>query len=142
MILLLRWKRPLPSIIDLHELFLEAAETDRKLPSVVRRNKMAFWVDYVKDWNSYGWDGKSKMKLSATAGEIDRYDKIADYLAIMDVKDRKLVWAVAHSAAYRDRGVQWTKIARILHLNDPRIVKRRYQDVLVKLYYKLNKVDK
>ena len=139
MISLLKWKRPLPSIIDLHELFLEAAETDRKLPSVVRRTKMAFWVDYVKDWNSYGWDGKSKMKISATAGEIDRYDKIADYLAIMDVKDRKLVWAVAHSAAYRDRGVQWTKIARILRLNDPRIVKRRYQDVLVKLYYKLNK---
>ena len=54
-------------------------------------------------------------------------------------KDRKLVWAVAHSAAYRDRGVQWSKLARILRLNDPRIVKRRYQDALIKLYYKLEK---
>jgi hypothetical protein len=77
--------------------------------------------------------------LSATNAEIDRYDKIADYLALMEEKDRKLVWAVAHSAAYRDRGVQWSKLARILRLNDPRIVKRRYQDALIKLYYKLNK---
>jgi hypothetical protein len=57
----------------------------------------------------------------------------------MEEKDRKLVWAVAHSAAYRDRGVQWSKLARILRLNDPRIVKRRYQDALIKLYYKLEK---
>lgn len=129
----------MPNITALHDQFLEAAETDRKLPSVVRRTKMAFWVDYVKDWNSYGWDGKSEMRLSATNAEIDRYDKIADYLSLMEEKDRKLVWAVAHSAAYRDRGVQWSKIARILRLNDPRIVKRRYQDALIKLYYKLNK---
>jgi hypothetical protein len=79
------------------------------------------------------------MRLSATNAEIDRYDKIADYLALMEEKDRKLVWAVAHSAAYRDRGVQWSKLARILRLNDPRIVKRRYQDALIKLYYKLEK---
>ena len=127
----------MPNITEFHDQFLEAAETDRKLPSVIRRTKMAFWVDYVKDWNSYGWDGKSEMKLSATNAEIDRYDKIADYLSLMEEKDRKLVWAVAHSAAYRDRGVQWSKLARILRLNDPRIVKRRYQDALIKLYYNL-----
>ena len=79
------------------------------------------------------------MKLSATAAEITRYDKIADYLALMDMSDRKLVWAVAHSAAYRDRGIQWTKIARILRLNDHRIVRRRYREALIKLYYKINK---
>ena len=139
MILLLRWKRHLQKITELHDQFLEAAETDRKLPSVIRRTKMAFWVDYVNEWSGYGWDGKSEMRLSASPDEIDRYDKIADYLSLMEEKDRKLVWAVAHSAAYRDRGVQWSKIAGILRLNDPRIVKRRYQDALVKLYYKLNK---
>jgi hypothetical protein len=96
-------------------------------------------MDYVNEWGSYGWDGKSQMRLSATAAEITRYDQIADYLALMDVPDRKLVWAVAHSAAYRDRGIQWTKIARILRLNDHRIVRRRYQDALIKLYYKINK---
>jgi hypothetical protein len=55
----------------------------------------------------------------------------------MDEADRRLIWAVAHSAAFRDRGAKWTKIAKILGLNDPRIVKRRYQDALVRLYYKL-----
>ena len=127
------------SIDQIHDLFLEAAETDRKLPPVIRKQKMSFWIDYVNEWGSYGWDGKSEMKLSATAAEITRYDKIADYLALMDVPDRKLVWAVAHSAAYRDRGIQWTKIARILRLNDHRIVRRRYREALIKLYYKINK---
>jgi hypothetical protein len=65
----------LPNITELHDQFLEAAETDRKLPSVIRKTKMAFWVDYVKDWNSYGWDGKSEMRLSATNAELDKLDK-------------------------------------------------------------------
>ena len=40
----------------------------------------------------------------------------------MDEADHRLIWAVAHSAAFRDRGAKWTKIAKILGLNDPRIV--------------------
>ena len=96
-------------IAQLNELFFEAAETERKLPTAFRKQKMASWPDYVTEWSGYGYS----------------------------TEDRRLVWAVAHSAAFRDRGAKWSKIARLLSLHDPRIVKRRYKDALVRLYYKL-----
>ena len=48
------------SIDQIHDLFLEAAETDRKLPPVIRKQKMSFWIDYVNEWGSYGWMVKVK----------------------------------------------------------------------------------
>ena len=44
---------------------------------------------------------------------------------------------VDDKAAFRQRGPRWSRIAQILGLNDPRIVKRRYKDALVRLYYRL-----
>jgi len=55
----------------------------------------------------------------------------------MDEEDRRIIWAAAHSAAFRHRGPQWTKITKILGLNDPRMVKRQYKDALIKLWYRL-----
>jgi hypothetical protein len=56
---------------------------------------------------------------------------------LMDEDDRKLVWAVAHSAAFKARGAPWTRLARMLRLgSDGRVVKRRYMDALVRLHYR------
>ena len=68
--------------------------------------------------------------------KIDNFDKALALTFKMPEIDRKIVWAVAHSAAFRDRGAKWTQIARLLSLNDPRIVKRKYQDALIELFYK------
>ena len=125
-------------IAQLNELFFEAAETERKLPSAFRKQKMASWPDYVTEWSGYGYSTTETTRLKASPDQITRLDKAIDLaLTKMDDEDRKLTWAVAHSAAFRDRGPKWTKIAKILGLNDPRIVKRRYKDALVRLYYKL-----
>lgn len=126
------------SMTELDELFLEAAETERKLPAAVRRQKMSSWPDYVTEWSGYGYHAFEAPRLKATPDQISRYEA-AIGLAVtkMDEEDRRLVWAVAHSAAFRERGPAWSKIARILSLNDPRIVKRRYKDALVRLYYQL-----
>ena len=40
---------------SLHSLFLEAAETDRRLPPAIRKQKMAAWPDVINDWHGYGW---------------------------------------------------------------------------------------
>ena len=90
------------------------------------------YLDEVKAKKIAAFEGK------ATPEQISRYEA-AIGLAVtkMDEEDRRLVWAVAHSAAFRQRGPAWSKIARILSLNDPRIVKRRYKDALVRLYYQL-----
>lgn len=124
-------------VAELDDLFLEAAETERKLPAAVIRRKTTSWPDYVRGWSSYGYSVYEAPKLKATPDQITRYDKAFGMaVEMLDEGDRRLVWAVAHSAAYRDRGPRWSTIARILGLNDPRIVKRRYKDALVRLYYK------
>ena len=125
-------------IAQLNELFFEAAETERKLPTAFRKQKMVNWPDYVTEWSAYGYNAMGVTRLKATPDQITRLDKAIDLaLTKMDNEDRRLVWAVAHSAAFRDRGAKWSKIARLLSLHDPRIVKRRYKDALVRLYYKL-----
>ena len=125
-------------VAELNELFMEAAETERKLPAAIRKQKMSAWPDYVMEWHGYGYNAFEAPRLKATPHQITRYDKAVG-LAVtkLDEEDRRLVWAVAHSAAFRERGPSWTKLARILQLNDPRIVKRRYKDVLIRLYYVL-----
>ena len=125
-------------IAQLNDLFFEAAETERKLPGAIRKQKMVNWPDYVTEWSAYGYNAMGVTRLKATPDQITRLDKAIDLaLTKMDDEDRRLVWAVAHSAAFRDRGAKWSKIARLLSLHDPRIVKRRYKDALVRLYYKL-----
>ena len=126
------------SITELDELFMEAAETERKLPAAILKQKMSSWPEYVQEWSAYGYHAFEAPILKATPAQITKYE-IALELGItkMDEEDRRLVWAVAHSAAFRERGPAWSKIARILGLNDPRVVKRRYQDALVRLYYRL-----
>lgn len=125
------------AVDQLHDLFLEAAETERKLPGVIRKQKMVHWPDYVKEWAAYGYNSLQPQRLKASPEQITRLDYAVTMGLSMSEADRRLIWAVAHSAAFRDRGPKWTQIAKILGLNDPRIVKRRYQDCLVRLYYKL-----
>ena len=122
---------------QLHDFFLEAAETEKKLPGVIKKQKMVHWPDYVKEWAAYGYNSLQPQRLKATPEQITRLDQAITIGLSISEADRRLIWAVAHSAAFRDRGPKWTQIAKILGLNDPRIVKRRYQDSLVRLYYKL-----
>ena len=123
---------------ELDDLFMEAAETERKLPAAIRKQKMSSWPEYVQEWSGYGWHAFEVPIIKATPEQITRYETALELgITMMDTDDRRIVWAVAHSAAFRERGPAWTKIARILGLNDPRIVKRRYKDALVRLYYRL-----
>jgi len=125
-------------VVELNDLFLEAAETERKLPPAVRKQKMCAWPDYVTSWSAYGYNAFEAPKILATPDQISRYDKALRIASeMLDDDDRRLVWAVAHSAAFRQRGPSWSKIARLLSLNDPRIVKKRYKDALIRLYYKI-----
>jgi len=124
-------------IADLHDLFLEAAMTDRRLPAAVRKQKLASWPEYPLDWHGYGWTQQGDTILRPTSKQISNYDHALRLGSGMPENDRRIVWAVAHSAAFRARGPQWSKLARMLGLNDPRRVKQAYQDALVRLYYQV-----
>lgn len=123
-------------IAQLDQLLMEAAETERKMPAALRKQRMCAWPDYPKDAMAYGYNAFQAPILKATPEQITRYDAALELVITrLDEQDRRLVWAVAHSAAFRQRGPAWSKLARILGLHDPRVVKRKYKDVLVRLYY-------
>ena len=124
-------------IDDLHVSLIKAAETERRLPPARRKQKMASWPDYPLDWHGYGWTQTGEVVLRPTADQIDSLDYLFSLVVAMDEEDRRIIWAAAHSAAFRHRGPQWTKITKILGLNDPRMVKRQYKDALIKLWYRL-----
>ena len=124
-------------IAELHTLFLDMAVTERRLPKAIRVQKQASWPDYPMDWHGYGWTQLGEVRLRPTGDQIDAMDKAHGMIMQLDQDDRRLIMAVAHSAVGRDRGPRWTKLAHILGLNDPRIVKRNYKDALTRLYYRL-----
>lgn len=124
-------------IDELHDMLVEAAETERRLPPVIRKTKMASWPDYPLDWHGYGWSQQGEVMLKPTAEQISNMDWVVERVLKLEQRDRQIVWAAAHSAAFRRRGPQWTRIRKILGLNDPRIVKKMYKDALIKLWYQL-----
>ena len=124
------------NVEELHDLIINAAETDRRLPPAIRKQKMAAWPDVINDWHGYGWTQIGETVLKPTSEQIDSYDKAISIVAQATEDDRRLIWAVAHSAAFKARGAAWTKLARMLRLgHDGRVVKRRYLDALVRLHY-------
>ena len=125
------------SITDLDDLFSEAAETERRLPAAIRKQKMASWPEYLRDWKSYGWQDYTPRLSPATTKAVDRFELALDLgIKHMDKDARALVCLVAHSGAFNERGPRWTKIGRAMGL-ERRIVKRRYEQAIIRLYYKL-----
>ena len=124
-------------IDELHQMFIDMAQTERRLPIAIRKQKLASWPDYPLDWHGYGWTQQGEVRLRPTGEQIDEMDKAHSMIMQLELDERRLVLAVAHSAVGRQRGPRWSRLAHMLGLNDPRIVKRNYRDVLNRLYYKL-----
>ena len=128
-------------IDELHDRLIAAAETERRLPPATRKQKMSGWPDYPLDWHGYGWSQKGEVILRPTNEQISDMDWLFDKVVARPEAERQLIWACVHSAAFRHRGPQWSKLAKILGANDPRIVKREYKLALTKLWYKLHHVE-
>jgi len=127
-----------PDVAQLNDLFFEAAETERKLPAAIRKQKMCSWPDYPQSWKAYGYSDFEPGLPRATPKQVDDFDRALSLgIKHMDADDRRLVWAVAHSAAFRERGAKWDKIARMQGLRDGRQIKRRYMDALIRTWYNM-----
>ena len=127
------------NVEELDEWLIEAAETERRLPPAIRKQKLASWVSYKTEWLSYS-DVVYKPSLPrATTLQVTRYEIIL-YLLLdhCHTADRQLLWSVAHTAAFRQRGAKWSVLAKMFH-KDRRTVKRDYFDALIKLHYKIQK---
>lgn len=123
------------SMLRLHEWLLEAAETERRLPPALRKQSFSNWPDIKAEWLAYA---PTSMRLSlprATADQITRYDRMLIWVLMLpNASDRNLLWAAAHSAAFRDRGPKWSKLAKMLRIHRS-TVKANYEKALIKLYY-------
>ena len=119
----------------LAELFFEAAETNRSMPPYKRRQKLTSWPEYSHDWLSYA-DDETHVTIRPSAAQVGRWEQAIYISRELPELDRRLVWLVSISAAYRQRGPNWRRCGRLLHM-DGRTVKRRYKDALVNLYYRI-----
>lgn len=127
-----------PDVNQLNTLFFEAAETERKLPAAIRKQKMSGWPEYPQSWKAYGYNEFQVRLPKATPTQVDNFDRALTLgIKHMDADDRRLVWAVAHSAAFRERGAKWDQIARMRGLRDGRQIKRRYMDALIRCWYNM-----
>jgi hypothetical protein len=122
----LRWTAP-----ELHDLFLEAAETERWLPSDKQRSRTSWWPAMQAEWLAYA-DPTTTVRLTPSAKQLDRYYLAIALSARLNNEDRRLIWAVAFSAVQRARGPQWKRIGKLMGI-DRRTVNTRYLNAIVSL---------
>lgn len=125
--------------LDLHELFLEAATTERWLPAAKQKARTTWWPEMQAEWLSYA-DPETRVRLTPTSQQIDRYHLAIEYSSLLADRERKLVWAVAFSASRRSRGPRWRRLGKLMGL-DPKTVKSRYETALVELSRRLSGVQ-
>lgn len=119
----------------LADLFMEAAETNRAMPPATRKRKLTSWPEYSHDWLSYA-DDETHVTIRPSTEQVTRWEQAIYISRELPELDRRLIWLVSISAAYRERGPNWRRLGRLLHM-DGRTVKRRYKDALLALYYRI-----
>ena len=120
---------------QLSELFFEAAETNRAMPPAKRRQKLTSWPEYSHDWLAYA-DDETQVTIRPSAGQVSRWEQAIYISRELPELDRRLIWLVSISAAFRQRGPNWKRCGKLLHM-DGRTVKRRYKEALMGLYYRI-----
>jgi hypothetical protein len=118
-------------------LFFEAADTERRMPGVRMGSIKSCWPDYPEEANlAFGYNQVEVRLAKAHPSAISRYDQVLELSLLLELDDRKIVWAASHSAARRQRGPAWKKISMFLNMH-PVTVKRRFNRALLDLWYKM-----
>lgn len=118
--------------------FLEAADTERRLPGAIDLRAKTGWPETMPDAGlAYGY-GEVEVRLGpASAISVRNYDWALRVTLAMDADDAKLVWACAHSAFRRVRGPAWAKVGRVAGMH-AETVRRRFERAILELWYKLD----
>ena len=123
------------NIIKLHDLVLEAAETERRMPEPGKLAKIkTYWPDIKAEWLAYAPNATTTDLARATSHQISEYDWLMEMIGKLGSDDRRMIWMTAHSAVFRLRGPAWAKLSRIMKI-DRRVIKKKYQDSLIMLLY-------
>ena len=118
-------------------LFIEAADTERRLPGAIDLRAKTGWPETMPDAGlAYGYNEEEMRLGPANAITVRNYDWALRITPAMDADDAKLVWACAHSAFRRSRGPSWAKVGRVRGLH-AQTVRRRFERAILELWYKL-----
>ena len=125
-------------VSGLAQMFFEAADTERRMPPGHQRLSIkSCWPEYPPDQNlAYGYHDAEVRLTRASPGAINRYDLALEAGILLEIEDRKIVWAAAHSSVRRQRGPAWKRIAKMLHMH-PQTARRKFQRAILELWYKL-----
>lgn len=123
-------------VASLTELFFEAAMTEKRLPGHRRGSVQACWPDTPADKQGYGYTETQVRLAKATSAQVDRYDLAIEITCLLDLEERRLVWAVAHSSVRRARGPAWRKLGKMLGIHAD-TVKKRFTGAMIELWYRL-----
>ena len=118
---------------SLTNLFFTAAETERRLPAIRRQTVKTCWPDYPDDPQAYGYTEEPLRLDPASARDVSDYEVALELSMLLDVEERRVLWAVVHSAAFRTRGAQWRSLSRQLGVAPP-TVKRRFEYAVLHLW--------
>jgi len=110
-----------------------AAETERRLPAVRRQTVKTCWPDYPDDPQAYGYTEEPLRLDPASARDVSDYEVALELSMLLDVEERRVLWAVVHSAAFRTRGAQWRALSRKMGVAAP-TVRRRFEYAILRLW--------
>ena len=137
-------RRPVDErLIPYHNFLVEAAETERRLPKAINLTLKTLWPETASERNiDYKPDRTVVTLCKATNKQVDAHSRALELVvnAIADPTDRRIVWAVAQSAAFRERGPKFKKLTQKFkgmgkeYPKSEKLLKRRYEEALFNLY--------
>ena len=132
-----------PRLAIIHKYLVRAAETEIALPSLFKATLKTLWPATASERNvDYKPDRTIAAFCKPTPKQIDAHaDAVAMVVeTLADPIDRQIVWAVAHSAAFRDRGPKWRKLVQKFkgmgegYPRYEKALKSRYEQALFRIY--------
>ena len=123
-----------PRFAIIHKFLVRAAETERRMPAVNVRGVKTVWPDIAAErYVDFRPDKTQVTFCKATNKQIDAHAFAQELINRLEMETRIFVRMVLKTAAFRERGPAWSKIAKITHVHRD-TVKRRYEQALFDIY--------
>ena len=133
-----------PRLRPIHNFLVAACETEQSLPEVRHPGLKTLWPETSVERNvDYMPDRTKVTKCTPTGWQIDAHGRALEMVAegLSSEVDRRIVWAVAQSAAFRVRGPRWEQVTKNLLAEGPgypkyrQALKNSYEEALLSIFW-------
>ena len=132
-----------PRLGPIHNFLVAACETERGLPEVRHPGLKTLWPETSAERNvDYMRDRTRVTKCKPTGRQFDAHGRALAMVveALSSEVDRRIVWSVATTAAFRDRGPKWKQLVDRFgsmgseYPKHVRTLRRRYEEALLSIF--------